>query len=217
MKERGLNQECLIWGKKKRKWKKLKFILSDLSPDALSNLHPLSQKAAVPIKSGQYSHTQSFLLLYLNSNARKDFREYLSTPASSFYREKTESQRVTCPRSHTILKQALEVYFGPIIITFLPHQLYQLIFIEYFKYFLCMNTVNHLQFSFQNYEVVNIMTPISQKRKLKMKFTQRGQIIWPGSLSCSHSFLHFYSPPFAFSPHFPYYFTVKLKILIITL
>ena len=71
-------------GKKKRKWKKLKFILSDLSPDALSNLHPLSQKAAVPIKSGQYSHTQSFLLLYLNSNARKDFREYLSTPASSF-------------------------------------------------------------------------------------------------------------------------------------
>ena len=37
-----------------------------------------------------------------------------------------------------------------------------------------MNTVNHLQFSFQNYEVVNIMTPISQKRKLKMKFTQRG-------------------------------------------
>ena len=136
MEERGLNQECLsfpFWGKKK--WKKLKFILSDLSPDVLSNLHPLSLKAAVPIGPGQQSHTQSSLLLYLNSNARKDFREYLSTPESSFYREKTESQSMTCPRFHKILKQGLEVYFGPIIITFLPHQLYQLIFIEYLSTF----------------------------------------------------------------------------------
>lgn len=135
MEERGLNQECLsfpFWGGKKKR-KKLKFILSDLSPDVLSNLHPLSQKASVPIKPGQKS--QSFLLLYLNSNARKDFREYLSTPGSSFYREKTESQRVTCPRSHKILKQGLEVYFGPIIISFLPHQLYQLIFIEHLSTF----------------------------------------------------------------------------------
>lgn len=55
--------------------------------------------ADVPRKSGprRHSHIRSFLLLYPNSKSGKAFRDQFSTLGPSFYRKKTEAQRMTCP------------------------------------------------------------------------------------------------------------------------
>lgn len=51
-----------------------------------------------------HSHIRSFLLLYPNSKSGKAFRDQFSTLGPSFYRKKTEAQRMTCPWSHKIFK-----------------------------------------------------------------------------------------------------------------
>lgn len=161
--------------------KKLKCILNDPSPDVLPHVHPLSQVASVPTKSGrwQYPYIQSLLPPHPNSKARKDFRHHFSTLGPSFYREKLRPREwlvqdlinfcssagsrlqtwnhYSCTSPDELASDHWVLTTSEALLSAVHVRTHLITFNSYSK----------------NHEVANRMIPVSRKRRLKMKFTQR--------------------------------------------